>query len=474
MTITLREIAAVVGLLIVAGLLRTISLDADPPSWLSWSAGLYSDEGIYCDDARLWVLYHQHMQGNFHSSVVAPLQNVLLVDWFKHYGVSLAKARMVSVAYSLATLVLYWLALRIRYDERTALISLSLLAVSAPLVFYNRMALLETPALFWLVGVFLGVVVAEKWPRASIGALSLAGLFAGIAIVWKPTFALAAVPMVLYALWTFRAQALGAPIVILVILLVYWQIWYVPHAAELARANNYYLTQQYLPHSLAGFWFNIKRGIFTGVNDGVVPYVALYGVFLWFGAIFSAVRGNTREDRLLWLWLVVPVIAFVFVSYTPSRYFLIFWPALAALCARGLPLMKRGWTIALATILMLNLGLVLVSIHRSSYTMRDDARILAKTLPSGSWIAGQFAPSLCLDNSLRTMYVQKGLANDPSEIDLSALPLTHVLATRTESPASDPWRGHYNVLIKGPAGLKSLPVGKKFSVGVYADSFALP
>ena len=473
------------AILAAAVYVRLIALGADPPGWLSWSAGIYSDEGIYAEDARLWVLYGQHMQGDFHASVIAPLWHWLLLNVFARYGISLVVLRTVSVVFGIATLAAFATALRVWYDTPTALIGLALLSVSAPFVMYNRLGLLESSALFWLVLGYLALGIAERsrtcWPRHA--ALVAAGLVCGIAVVWKGTFLLGALALAGYAFWRHRAPGAALAIGMAVVAAVYGVAWYAPHRAELARASHYYLYHQYLPRSLPGVWANLKRGLFTGNGDGIAPYLLRAAFPLWALALFAARdRDAASRNRALLAWIAIPALAFLFSSYTPSRYYLVFWPALAALAARGalaLPLAnarrpeiaRAGIAAALVAGMFAPLG---VAYRDRMYTMHDDARTLARVLPADAWIAGQFAPSLCLDNSLRTMYIQKGLANDPAALALQTLPITHVLATRTSSSTSDPWRGAYSHLILGPGGLYALPVGQRFAVDVYANIDALP
>jgi hypothetical protein len=105
--------------------------------------------------------------------------------------------------------------------------------------------------------------------------------------------------------------------------------------------------------------------------------------------------------------------------------------------------------------------------------LRDDAATLSALLPRNAWVAGQFAPAMCLDSNIRAIYVQKGLANDEPAA-LASLPITHVLATRVASPDSDPWESQRENLIADPGGLGCLPVGRRFLVDVYANKEALP
>ncbi len=474
-------------ILILATALRLIALHADPPSWLSWSAGLYSDEGIYSEDSRLWVLYGQHMQGNFQIAAVAPLHYHLLIWVFRHVTtISLATVREVAVAFSVGTLICFWGSLRLVYGAPTAALALVLLAFSAPFLLYNRMGLLEMPALFWLSAAFLALACAHaghdkpddsKINRAEISWLLAAGVLAGLAVAWKGTFALGALSLLVAASLRHKRYALAAILGLVAVLFLNFLVFVRPFRAEVSRVDHYYLLHQYLPHSTSGIVRNIVRSLLTGSNDGALVYLLHFAPVLLILAVaaLAVPRLRRREDAWLWLWLGIPLGAMMLVNYSPSRYFVQFWPALAGLAACGLVRLPRrnAAVIALALALCVDGTLLARAYERRTYTVQNDAHLLERVLPRDAWIAGQFAPTVCMECSLRSMYVQPGLANDSSAA-LALLPITHVLATQTLSPADDPWRARRNQLIAAPSGLRLLPIGPKFKARLDANLNALP
>ena len=106
--------------------------------------------------------------------------------------------------------------------------------------------------------------------------------------------------------------------------------------------NHYYAFHQYLPHTVRGLLHNLRRGCWTGEDDGILPYMVKHEPLLAFLAVyfFTRVREANRDERLLGVWLLAPICLFVLVSYTPSRYFVLFWPPLAALAARSVASFK--------------------------------------------------------------------------------------------------------------------------------------
>ena len=478
-------------ILVAATALRLVALHADPPAWLSWSAGLYSDEGIYSEDARLLVLYGQHMQGDFQIAAVAPLHYHLLVWVFRHVEtISLATVRIVSVAFSAATLLCFWAAMRLTYGAKTATIGLTLLSFSAPFLLYNRMGLLEMPAVFWLTAAFLAFAAArdsadrrttlatDQRPAHSVTPwLSASGLLAGIGVDWKGTFALGACSLLVAAALLFRWRALAAVFGAALAVLANFVIFQRKDRAEISRVDRYYLLHQYLPHTSGGVWHNLGRSLASGTGDGALIYLVHFAPVLLLLTVAAALfpRLRSSRDTWLWLWLALPLCAMLVINYSPSRYFVQFWPALAGLAACALARAPRRLIAVsgLTAAICMDACLLGVSYVHRTYTIQQDARIFERVLPRDAWIAGQFAPTVCMECSLRSMYVQQALANDSPDT-LRLLPITHVLATRVESPASDPWRGKYTQMIAAPDGLRTLPIGPKIKADLYANLDALP
>jgi hypothetical protein len=100
-------------------------------------------------------------------------------------------------------------------------------------------------------------------------------------------------------------------------------------------------------------------------------------------------------------------------SYAPSRYYILFMPAIVGLAARSAGrLDRRLAAIAVA-------GFVLVSGYwlgrawaQRQGNMRAAGVLLQRALPAGATVVGEFAPALCLGTRLKAAPVQPGLSND--------------------------------------------------------------
>ena len=452
---------------------RLIALNADPPSWLSWSTGIHTDEGYYTLDARHEALFGTPAPGNFHDRLLSPLLSVTQQGVFATFGTGLMQARLLSVVFGLLTLCVFWLALRRAYDVRTADFGALFLGLAPPFALYNRLALQETPTVFWLVLAFALWAQGERsgkfWSGASLG---LAFVFKGLAVITLPVLLMPPdFPPApnnggarLDTLLRVAPPLLGAGGT----LLLYFALWYGPHHAELSRMATYYRLHQMQPHSLASVGLNIKRGLIGG-ERGVFPYLlALLPVPCLLAArALGQWRQWTQADKYLTLWLGGGLTFCLLSSYAPSRYYVLFLPPLAGLAARGLVPWKRP-----AQLAVVGLFIVISSVwYGAAWTSRTEARAdagreLTRLLPPGSVVIGEFAPALCLDTRFRAAPVQPGLSNDDHPVEwLNAAAITVSRTAFWEHW----WRSRYPQIVQPSHRIATFTLGgsRRYVVDVY-------
>lgn len=406
-----------IGLLFLCMLVRLAALDADPPPWLSWSTGLYTDEGYYTLDARHEALFGSLAPGSFHDRLLSPVLSVMQQGVFEVFGAGLHQARLLSVCFGLLTIAVFWLSLRRAYDDRTADFGALLLGLAPPFALYNRLALQETPTVFWLVLGFMLWAYGIKW--LSGAAVAAAIVFKGLAVI--------VLPAVFARRSGLAPQNWGGG----AFLLLYAALWYAPHHAELARMATFYRVHQMQPHSLVSLWLNLRRGL-SGGERGVVPYLAaLLPVPCLLAAWkFAKWRQWTAADQYLAIWLACGLLFCLLSSYAPSRYYVLFLPPLAGLAARSLAGWKRSTQLAAAGLFLLTSSVW----YGLAWTGRTETRSaasreLTRLLPPGSVVIGEFAPSLCLDTPFAAAPVQPGLSNDDHPVE--RLHAAAVVVTRT-------------------------------------------
>ncbi len=497
---------------------RLTALDADPPRWLSWSTGLQTDEGFYTLDARHEALFGAWAPGDFHDRLLSPLLSLLQEGVFHVIGVGTVQARLIPVTLGLLTIALFWYALRAAHDERVALWGALLLGLAPPVAFYNRLALQETPTVFWLVLAFALCCAADRRTdrRARGTALALSGLCVAIAMIFK-ALAVIALPAFLLAWWMSGAKAPGlkswaagektarlrgrgkvlhtpsAPsragsphfaaqgfspggasaeflpplFGLSLALLLYGLLWYAPHHAELARMAAYYRTHQFEPHAARSVWLNVRRGLVDG-ERGLVPYLLRLLPVPCLLAVMGFRRKAGPTETVLAAWLLGGFAFCLLSSYAPDRYYVLFFPALAGLAALGAARLPRpGQWAALGLFLATSGYWYGQAWAGREHARRDAAQTLTRTLPARSVAVGEMAPALCLDTPFRAAPVQPGLSNDDRPVE--RLRATAVLVTRVPGQVRW-WQAHAPDAVQPSRRILTLPLhGRHGSlVDVYA------
>ena len=355
-----RAVFAFVGFFLIAALvvgLRTTALGSDPYKRLDWSSGLLTDEGFYLHNARNLILFGRERTDDFSNSLLSPVLNTVQIVVFRQFGAGIIAARSLSVAAGLITLPLFFAALRRAYSFRAAALATVFLGLDHLPLLYSRMALMDTPAALVLTAAFYFWVRAHPPERSEAKRsqseiaprfwLFLCGAALGFAFATRGLCAFAIpVPLLILCrikggdraafgrLFTF-AGGLAA------ILTLYAVLWAVPHHAELAQSNAFYLKNQLLPHSF-GHLIRILTRSFFGDTRGIAPALirhtpalfalALAGV-LWRFRARRSLEPLSRNSQFLGGWLLSGIVLFSIVGYSPSRYYILFFPAFAAVAA---------------------------------------------------------------------------------------------------------------------------------------------
>ncbi len=350
--------------------LRTVALDSDAYPRLSWSSALLTDEGFYIHDARNAALFG-HPTDQFSNALIMPLLSALQTQVFRAIGTGAVQARSVSVVLGLLTLPVLLDALRRAFGMRAALLGTLLLGLDHVSLLYSRLALMDTPAAFVLVCAFWA------WARSGEAGegrersvwLALCGSLLGLCWSVRGLGALAfAAPALLLGREAMRGSEEGGRgrsalawllAGLCVSLAVYVLAWQLPHRAELARVNHYYLFEQMMPHGFFAFVRNWQTGLF-GDNRGLMPYLFRHQpiqtclVLVWIvGRAFPGEGASVersgidvkavRSSDYLGLWMVVFWILMCSIGYAPSRYYVLFLPAMAGLAGRTLSDIIYSW-----------------------------------------------------------------------------------------------------------------------------------
>ena len=138
--------AAILLIVLFTGM-RLVHINADAPQDLSISAASYTDEGFKTYEPRNKALFGDWKwtpEDEYEGWTKTSPLTVNLYAWiFKHFGVSYASIRSLSVLYGAITMIFLFLFLARNFDRVTALIGLILFGTNFFTAMYNRLGLYE-------------------------------------------------------------------------------------------------------------------------------------------------------------------------------------------------------------------------------------------------------------------------------------------------------------------------------------------
>jgi hypothetical protein len=381
---------SLVLLLVLYLALRLFALTADPPAGLvshyqDFAFSVF-DEGWWTANAREAVL-HGHVRGTgFDLFWVSPFFTGLVTAAFTLGGVSLASARMLSIAMGLVVVVGLWWAGRTgpgregRADDdvvRAGRWAALLWVVSFVPAQLGRLAVPETS------GMALGVAGAVALLTGTNPGRFAAGLLAVLAMLVKPHFGLL-VPSFLAASLVLAIRhgrpvvpALVLPILGAAVPLAAWGAYVAAHSAEAAGLASFYLTDRWFagaPPGLGSLAFVkpaaqvaiagvVYRHHFLLYLPGVFLLAALAAPRAWSAVAEPRRSASAVPDAVIvfGLWALVGGALLATLPFQPLRYYRPLVPALVflaawALTARGAAEAGAGRRERLAVVLRWVLG----------------------------------------------------------------------------------------------------------------------
>lgn len=473
----LQQLVFWLGITLIV-LLRVGWLDSDAYARLSWSSALLTDEGFYIHNARNVALFGNSRTDAFNNMLIMPVLHLVQVGVFQCFGVGAIQARLISIVSSLLTLWIVYCLLRRLFGEAFAQAGVLLLGLDHVFLLYNRLALMDTPALLPATGALYAFVrsaecaesrdKAEKNTRAAgqvelrlsesevlhsrdktilrkeAAWMILSGLLLLTAYGVRGLAALI-IPGA-YIAWWFcfprRRRSLGyLSLGLLTGSFLYFFSWYWPHHRELSQVNRYYIGVQLLPHSVAQLRANVLVALFHW-ERGEFPFLLKHSPVLFFLALVACyprpISQTERETRptnalliaLQWsrFWFIITLIFCALVNYAPSRYFVLFYPPMLLLALSTLSqwgktkdaannFWSRRIILTLAVFVVVNVGWLADWCLHLTYRQQEADHWLAVNLPANSVLFGAVAPGLCLNNGFRVVNVMEGFCNDQHPLE---------------------------------------------------------
>ena len=347
-------------------LLRLVHLLADPPQNLSWSLGLFFDEGIYNHNARNKVLFGQWRLDEWNDFYYAPLSSLLKYWVFKFFGVGRIQMRLVSVVFSWFSLIFVYFGVKESYNKRTGFLAVLLLGINYIYLMYNRLGMQDTQTLalfiltfyFWQKGIMSLKSEEEKGehvPRIMFSAswewyFFLTGVFCFITYTFKNLFLyLLPAPfaaLIFYALlqssYPNRLRRYGTAIAYLVSgcvlsFLLWFTLFYLPNKHAIQQFGSYMMSLMFPKIYLKQLLVNIFQTPFFHYfsKTPVILLGSLFFLFYIYYLLCSEKRAQIHPTDIFltfWFWA-----AFLFtgmLAYRPTRYFLPIIPPMCLLTAR--------------------------------------------------------------------------------------------------------------------------------------------
>lgn len=184
------------GLFLIFLFIRVIYLDADPCFLKRF--GDVGDEGYWAHNARNAILFGRWMIDDYQALATGPLFSVMIYTSFKLFGVGLFQARLVSAIAGWLTLILLYFFIKDSWNKKAAVITIIILGFNNAFLMYNRLGLVESSMIFFLVATFYLWYKGNNWD----GFYVLSGIIFALAILTKLTAVYFAPAIII--LWIFE------------------------------------------------------------------------------------------------------------------------------------------------------------------------------------------------------------------------------------------------------------------------------
>ncbi|MCZ6795623.1 MAG: tetratricopeptide repeat protein [Planctomycetota bacterium] len=319
------------AILMVAAGVRLWRLDADPPQGVSQDLSLSVDWSWYTAAA---VDHARGRENDVHSSYDRPLFSAYARALYALLSPDLVTTNLLSVPAGIAAILLTALAASVLYGREGGILAALLLGGNHAFLVFNRAALLYSwVALVAALTLWLAVKGSRERRRVPVAAawivcISSALLLKEITLLVLPALVMGwPVKELLTGSRKAHRWLLGAGL-----LAAFAAAFAVDlHATLLQKFHDYFLRDEASGLMDRLLTFETRSGLF-----GAAPCMVSL-------ALVSGLRRRvSREEAMLLVHAVGGIVLFAPLSYSPLRYLLIFFPALAVLGAGVLRSLFRG------------------------------------------------------------------------------------------------------------------------------------
>jgi 4-amino-4-deoxy-L-arabinose transferase-like glycosyltransferase len=392
----------IAGICLLYGI-HLIHLRADFPNFSPWmDYSKYTDEGWYGSAAiRYFLNGSWRLPGDFNPAAALPVWPVLEGVVFRFTGVSLVAARLLALAVFAGNLLLTYALVRTQQRQWAALLAATIVAASAFLYAFSRLAILEQLLIFWLL---LSWLLALHLPKVSSDRsryawLAAIGFLFCLQILTKTT-AIFLLPSTLYLLWHGAQRKLRVWLkysaVMALAAAIPWSVYYFLFVRPRYLSDYHYLfaaNKWDQPTTIGGwiaaFWYALHGSLWI---DRTICLLAAALI------LFSLVRLRSLWANPLFVASLLAAGGYIFFTgwhnnMQPRYYEVVAYPLVFVVCIGTAALLQfRSWMGfgALAVIVVsigLNLALMAHFIRHRDHTFFMAAKRLTRYIdqhPNGN------------------------------------------------------------------------------------------
>jgi len=325
------------GILLLAVLLRLAWPMADPADRLSWSTGIYTDPPANTLPARHAVEHGDWNRVRIAARLFYPLLNALAWVAFRLAGVGRAPLQFLAAFLGVATVAVLALALRRGRSPSVALPAALFLATTYWIVMYSRVLMAEGVTLLLLA------IASAAALRRGARAAAMAGAAAVAATLFGKFHGAGYLPalFLFLALRERRLRAVAAPAAGGGAVVALWVVvLFLPHRTEILEwIRDSPVRGTGTPPALAGLqeaFLEVFKTYRTAWMFHRLPVLSAIGGFfaLWTFSGRRVLRRRLEDGTALFaLWLVSMYVYLWLLPYTAPRYFVLLAPALVVCAA---------------------------------------------------------------------------------------------------------------------------------------------
>jgi hypothetical protein len=353
-------------IVVIAFVVRLYKIDNPIADWHSWrqadtaavARNFYQDgfNPLYpkgddmspiSDNGQINLLRYRFVEFPIYPSLV-------YFGYLLHGGVDESIARLVSVIFSLGSVILIYLLSCRYFGKLVGLISAFFYATIPYAIYYSRVTLPEPSLIFFSLGMFY---FTDRWIREQSLKLAVLSLIFGcLALLTKPTAIFYLLPLY-YTLYQKTGKILPISLkyfiwgIVLAAPLVLWRLWInqhpegIPAASWLLNGNNI----RFKPI----FWRWILQDRFDREILGTTGII-----FFWLGFLYKPFLKQGYLLHFLMFSLFLYLIVFATGNVQHDYYQSLIIPGIAIFTARGLTLFIKGSTNFLPKLVTIPLALL--------------------------------------------------------------------------------------------------------------------